>query len=110
MECKNAERQITPFLDGKLDTIETKKFVEHIRSCESCMEELSIHFLIKEGMQRLEEGSAFDLNSELEEELETSYYKAQLLHTVQNIFYCLNGAAAMIVLYFLIQVLWVKGF
>lgn len=69
MECTAAERKIGAFLFQELDERETEEFVEHVEQCESCMEELAIQYLISEGMHRLEEGSAFDLNKELKEML-----------------------------------------
>ncbi len=69
MECTSAERKISAFLYHELDDRDTEEFVEHVEHCESCMEELAIQYLISEGMHRLEEGGAFDLNKELQEML-----------------------------------------
>ncbi len=43
-----------------------QEFGEHMRECPGCKEELVIQFLVTEGMQRLEDGDAFDLQRELE--------------------------------------------
>lgn len=69
MECNAAERKISAFLYHELDERDTEEFVEHVEKCESCMEELAIQYLISEGMHRLEEGDAFDMNKELREML-----------------------------------------
>lgn len=69
MECMAAERNIASFLAGELDERDTEEFVGHIEQCGACMEELAIQYLISEGMHRLEDGSAFDLNKELKEML-----------------------------------------
>lgn len=61
---------IPDFLDRKLDFLTLKKFSEHMESCAECHEELTIQFLVTEGMQRLEEGDAFDMQTELENRLE----------------------------------------
>ena len=37
-----------------------------MQECPGCKEELVIQFLVTEGMQRLEDGDAFDLQRELE--------------------------------------------
>ena len=52
-----------------------KEFCEHMEQCEECKEELVIQFLVTEGMQRLEEGDAFDLQSELQGRLEEARLK-----------------------------------
>lgn len=66
MDCKEFEKNIPNFIDRKLDYFELKEFDGHLKQCENCKEELVIQFLVSEGMQRLEEGDAFDLQKELD--------------------------------------------
>lgn len=70
MTCKEFEKMIPDFLNRRLDFLTLKKFSEHMNSCEACYEELTIQFLVTEGMQRLEEGDAFDMQAELNGRLE----------------------------------------
>ena len=70
MECKDFERHIPDFITKKMDYPTLKRFYEHVRHCPDCREELDIQFLVQEGMQRLEEGNAFDLQAELEQRME----------------------------------------
>jgi len=65
MDCKVFEKQIPDFIGRKMDYLTLKSFRKHMRACKICREELTIRFLIDEGLTRLEEGSAFDLNLEL---------------------------------------------
>ena len=65
MECKTFEKQISDFLKRKLDYVTLKNFLDHMEQCPACKEELTIQFLMEEGLVRLEEGSAFDLKKEL---------------------------------------------
>ena len=67
MECKEFEKRIPDFIKKKLDYITLKSFAEHVESCSKCREELTIQFLIDEGLIRLEEGNAFDLYSPLKQ-------------------------------------------
>lgn len=69
MDCKEFEKQIPDFIARKLDYLALKRFCEHMEKCEDCKEELVIRFLVTEGIHRLEDGSAFDLQSELEQRL-----------------------------------------
>ncbi len=78
MDCKEFERLIPDFVSGKLDFRELKRFTEHFGQCSECQEELTIQFLVTEGMQRLEEGSAFDLQKELHQRLEESKKRVRL--------------------------------
>ncbi len=70
MTCKEFEKLIPAFLEQKLDFLTLKKFIEHMESCDECHEELVIQFLVEGVVQRLEEGDAFDLQSELDRRLE----------------------------------------
>lgn len=65
LDCKDYEKLIPDFLTDKLDSETAEKFIEHIENCPECMEEVSIQFLITEGMNRLEQGSTFELAKEL---------------------------------------------
>lgn len=75
MECKTFEKKIPDFLNKKMDYPTLKSFHEHMDHCESCKEELSIQFLVMDGLQRLEDGDAFDLQKELDSHMEESRRK-----------------------------------
>lgn len=70
MDCREFERLIPDFINQRLDFRTLQSFQAHINQCENCKEELVIQFLITEGLVRLEEGSAFDLQKELDKRLE----------------------------------------
>lgn len=69
MECKEVEKLIPKFIKKECSQQEEEKLIEHIRTCVECKEELTIHFLLEEGLNRLESGESFDLNAELEKRL-----------------------------------------
>ncbi|AOZ96558.1 Putative zinc-finger [Butyrivibrio hungatei DSM 14810] len=66
MTCKDIEKLIPSFLDDDLDNKDLSEFISHIESCSECKEELTIQFLVKVGMKRLEDGNTFNLRDELE--------------------------------------------
>ncbi|SFC36456.1 anti-sigma factor family protein [Butyrivibrio sp. YAB3001] len=66
MTCKNADKIITQFLDDDLNNQELGDFLNHIDNCPECKEELTIQFLVKVGMKRLEDGNNFNLKYELD--------------------------------------------
>lgn len=70
MECLEVQHRMAAFIENELDERDMEEFVIHIEGCESCWEELAIQYLVSEGMRRLEDGSAFDLNRELQEKLQ----------------------------------------
>lgn len=69
MECKEVQKRIHSFIDDQLDSKESLAFIEHIRKCPGCMEELSIEFLVITGLQRLDDAEAFDLQGELDDKI-----------------------------------------
>jgi len=61
MKCKDFEKQISLYQDNMLSTKELAAFVAHLDECANCREELSIYYLVNEGIMHLDEGGAFDL-------------------------------------------------
>uniref|UniRef100_UPI004056C820 hypothetical protein n=1 Tax=Acetatifactor sp. TaxID=1872090 RepID=UPI004056C820 len=75
MNCKDFEKLIPDFFERKLDFFTLNQFNKHRKECKSCAEELAIRFLVTEGIQRLEEGDAFDMQRELDQHLEEAERK-----------------------------------
>lgn len=69
MDCKDSRRSIGKFLRNEMDDNTACEFVEHIHCCNECMEELTIEYLLLEGINRLENADDIDVKSELEEKL-----------------------------------------
>ena len=88
MNCKEFEKNIPDFIAGKLDFQTLEEFGEHMKECPGCKEELVIQFLVTEGMQRLEDGDAFDLQKELEIRLAEAKRKVRF-----HMFFLRTGAA-----------------
>ena len=72
MDCKEFENWIPDFISDKLNYRTLKDFCRHMDYCEDCREELNIQFLVRESLQHLEDGKAFDLQRELTQRLEQS--------------------------------------
>ena len=70
MDCKEFEKKISAFVANALDYKELDNFLSHVENCAECREELTIQVLISEGLARLEEGSAFDLQRELKRRMQ----------------------------------------
>lgn len=78
MDCKEFKRLISDYISDQLDYHTLKQFCSHMDRCEDCREELVIQFLVTEGIQRLEDGRAFDLQRELDQRLEESKKKIKV--------------------------------
>lgn len=95
MTCKDVEKMIPLFLRDDLDTEDLREFMEHMDKCEECKEELSIQFLVLEGMARLESGSVFDLQNELKYRMEEAEHVLKIRESMQYILYALEGLVAV---------------
>lgn len=94
MNCKEAEKKIPTFLQDDLDGIKLEEFVEHVESCPECKEELSIQFLVTEGLERLEGGNNFNLQEELLMKLEGAEHRINVHRMLWYILLCLETAVA----------------
>ena len=95
MNCKEAEKKISSFLQDDLDGRNLAEFVEHIDACPECMEELSIQFLVAEGMEQLEKGNSFNLQEALHYKLADADYRIRLNRTLRHILIWLEAAVAV---------------
>ena len=94
IECKQMEKLIPQFLDDDLDNQDLADFLDHIDNCPECKEELTIQFLVRVGMQRLEDGNTFNLVRELDRELAEAKKKMHRRKTLVLISYVLEIAVA----------------
>ena len=95
MDCKEFQRMIPGFLSDELDNYSLESFLNHMDTCRSCKEELTIQFLIDTGIQRLEDGSTFNLNGELQSTLNDAWTRLRLRKRLLKTAYFLQ---AMVVL------------
>ncbi len=71
MQCKEATSLIIPFIERELSEDKLKFFLEHIRNCKECREELEIYYTIHmyiEGIDR-DWFSTYNFKGEFEKEL-----------------------------------------
>lgn len=111
MTCKETERLIIPYLNGELNEKATKQFLEHMKTCESCYEEMEIHYMATTGLERLESGSSIDIESEMRRILSQSERKLKQRQRIKLASTIVDTIAIIAVIFTLIvQVnLWVKG-
>lgn len=65
LEHKRMEEEIPEFLEDRLSNERLDRLLTHLKECASCRDELSIQYLVKEGLPRIEAGSNFSLNEDL---------------------------------------------
>lgn len=101
MECKEVQRKIKNFIEDDLESREMLTYIEHIRNCPDCKEELSIEFLVVTGLQRLDSAESFDLQNELEDKIRTNEETALQKIKMSRIVFLLAIFAAVVAGYFI---------
>ena len=91
MTCKDAEKLIPLFLDDDLDNRDLSDFLSHMENCAECKEELTIQFLVKVGMKRLEDGNTFNLKRELDGLLSEAGRRLKVRRSLVLFSYVLEG-------------------
>ena len=104
MECKEAEKLIRKFIDDELDFMKSVQFLEHIKECGNCREELAIQFLVSEGMANLEEGVAFDLQGELERRMKKVEKRIARHENLRYLSYVIEFFAIVLIIIFIVLV------
>lgn len=94
MNCKETEKMIPVFLQDDLDNRELEQFIEHIKGCPECTEELSIQFLVSEGLERLEAGNNFNLQNALDSRIKASEYETKVHRGLKYTLICFETAVA----------------
>jgi hypothetical protein len=51
-----------PFINGELDINQLEEFVNHLKSCPDCMEELEVYYVLVSGMKQLDEDKVLSNN------------------------------------------------
>lgn len=72
MTCKECQNMIQDYLKNRLKAKELEGFIEHVRSCPECYEELETYFIIGLATRVLDEGAdvSFDIKAMLLQELQ----------------------------------------
>ena len=98
MNCKDAEKKIPYFLQDEMDGSMLKEFVKHVDACPECKEELSIQFLVAEGLERLEKGNNFNLQEELLMKLEDAEHRITINRILWRVLVCLEATVALAII------------
>lgn len=91
MTCKEAENMVMPYINYQLDETELEAFLNHIKGCDSCKEELEIYYTVAVGLKQLDSGTgAYDITGALEESLESAWLKVRTVRLRKVITYAVN--------------------
>lgn len=74
MNCNEARRLITPFVNRELSDREMEQFLSHIENCSECRDELDIYFTVYRALDFLDSGvhHEFNLKKMMEDDIRTA--------------------------------------
>lgn len=114
MTCIEAEKMVIPYIEDKLSLSELEEFMEHIKTCENCREELEIYYMVDVGLKKLDEdGGTYDIAGDLRRKLEDSAGILKRLIVFRITKYAVNTLMAMaLIVSVLLQmrIWWQTGF
>ncbi len=90
MTCQEAEKSIPFFLQDEMDSGELEDFLLHIEECPECKEELTIQLLVTEGLEKLEEGGAFNLQTAFSGRLENAAHRVHVTKKLRRVLFRLE--------------------
>ena len=101
MNCKKAVSLIPAYLEDSLDAKDLQAFLEHIDNCPDCSEELSIQFLITEGLSTLSTGDSYDLQTAMTDRVRESHREI----SVHNRLFMIRNIGVILVVLFAVAAL-----
>ncbi|MGN0496732.1 MAG: anti-sigma factor family protein [Lachnospiraceae bacterium] len=85
MTCLEAQSKIIAYIEHKLDRNNKQEFLNHVRNCSDCKEELNIYYTMIEGMRQLDENEPLskdfsaDLDRKIEQEINANRKKKDVI-------------------------------
>lgn len=103
MDCKTVQQNIMPYIERKLSDRETEEFIEHVRGCEACSEELEVYFTIYYALEQLdkEDHDIYNIKEVLKKDLaqaEERVKKRNIMRFYRRLLMTLTGIVAGILL------------
>ena len=96
MTCQEIQRLVMPYIRDELSSDELIAFMEHVKHCRECREELEIYFMVDVGLRQLDEGSgAYNIVGQLERKLETSRERLHGIRNMRIFLYAINTLGMM---------------
>lgn len=88
LSCKEAEKMVTPYINNQLEEHDLEEFLNHVRDCDNCKEELEIYYTVSVGLKQLDSGTgAYDIAGALEETMELAWLKVRTIRLRKVITY-----------------------
>ncbi len=96
MDCRTAEQNITRFIQKELSDEETEEFLNHIRSCEECRQEMEMNYLFVEGMRLLDSKSDdFDVRGTMDRAVRAAWQHLRAVRVMKIARYSMTTLVLM---------------
>ena len=81
MDCREACAKVQDYIQNRLSPDELKPFLEHIKCCGECREEMEIYYILQMGLRQMDEDNDhYDLAAALERKLQISEHRVRRRH------------------------------
>ena len=80
MTCIKAQSMITPFINNKLNIKEMEEFLDHVDSCNKCMEELEFYYALLTAMKQLDEDKNLSGDFRMELSVKIKKSRDKIMH------------------------------
>ena len=78
------------------DLLRLEDFLDHIKTCENCREELEIHYMVDVGLKKLDEADGtYDIVGDLKRKVAESYRSLRHISTFQIASYAISTLCGM---------------
>ena len=81
MKCDKARQLINAFIEDKMDYAVTPEFLEHVKNCPECYEDLELNYLIYSALNELDGSTE---NYSLTDAMNKALKDAELRHTART--------------------------
>lgn len=105
MKCERALHLIDKYIDNKLSPRELREFIEHVRSCPECYDELETFYVINVGMKYFDEEKldSYNFPKMLKQDLEKKTVQLQRRKLHLQLLIVLGGFVVVWIVLFLLH-------
>lgn len=91
MTCKEARKLIIPFIHDELSMEGTRDFLQHVRGCKSCMDELEIYYIVEVGLDNNNSDDIdYNMTAALHSHIREAYQRIFIIFLGKVLKYSLN--------------------
>lgn len=105
ISCRTTELLINDFINGTLIGDDLFDFLNHIRECPSCYEELETQYILVTALSKIENGENFDLAKELKAKIRNATYALRMHRFFDVLFRTSEVCAGVMVAFEIIRIL-----